>query len=167
MKLSERLFGNSFHTKKKSTRESENLRQYALNDVQSQETFADIRPRLRILIADDNTILLQSLYASLQLLVSTVITAENGQCALELYFAHADLLDVILLDVNMPLADGCTVAKRIRSSGKPRSLEIPIIAMTGDISPHLFNSSCFTGYLRKPFDIDDCLFAIRKGIHSL
>jgi signal transduction histidine kinase/response regulator of citrate/malate metabolism len=59
-----------------------------------------------------------------------IITAKNGNEALELIY-NADI-DIVLLDIKMPLLDGAEVVKMIK--GDERYSHIPIIIITADIT---------------------------------
>ena len=56
----------------------------------------------------------------------TVLVARNGQEAVEL--AKLEELDLILMDIRMPVMDGLEAARQIR--GMPKHSGVPIIAVT-------------------------------------
>jgi len=60
----------------------------------------------------------------LTLYFNTIYEAQNGQEALDKYYEYRP--DIIILDVNMPLIDGLSVAKEIRKEDK----EVSIIMLT-------------------------------------
>ncbi len=64
-----------------------------------------------ILIADDDTELVKMLRTFFELRNYTVITASDGAETLKMVERKPDL---ILLDINMPKADGIEVCRRIR-----------------------------------------------------
>ena len=43
--------------------------------------------------------------------------------------------DIILMDIRMPVMDGCEATRAIRALNRPDAQTIPIIAMTADPSP--------------------------------
>nr|WP_302474073.1 response regulator [Roseococcus sp. MDT2-1-1] len=55
-----------------------------------------------------------------------VVLAHDGQAGLDQ--AKAERPDVILLDMNLPVMDGWTVARNLRAD--PQTARIPIIALT-------------------------------------
>ena len=59
-----------------------------------------------------------------------VFQAANGQEALEML--DSQHIDLIVLDVMMPVMDGYAAAKAIRASGQPRAGTVPIIAMSAN-----------------------------------
>jgi len=82
-----------------------------------------------------------------------VISANNGEEALELYLRHKDLIDLILLDLHMPVMNGYEVAREIRKI----STDIPIVAMTADVIPGVRKKCEQSGiyhYISKPFNPD-------------
>ncbi len=89
------------------------------------------RPRpLRILLVDDDPLLLRSLRDALELDEHEVVTAEGGQAGID---AFADAMnnggqfDAVITDLGMPYVDGRKVATRIRQM----SAQVPIIMLTG------------------------------------
>jgi CheY-like chemotaxis protein len=57
-----------------------------------------------------------------------VTVAENGKVAIDLWESNS--FDLILMDLQMPVMDGLTATKVIRSLERERGGHIPIIAMT-------------------------------------
>jgi len=70
--------------------------------------------------------------------------------------AESEVVDLILLDINLPDIDGYEVARRLRSSTKRELRTVPIIAVTanalkGDAEKAL-NAGCDV-YMSKPINI--------------
>jgi CheY-like chemotaxis protein len=84
----------------------------------------------RILVVDDDPILLKSLREALEEDGHTVVVANGGQSGLDEFFAARDRrreFSVVITDLGMPHVDGRKVAAAIRSA----SATIPIILLTG------------------------------------
>ena len=82
--------------------------------------------RARILIADDETNLREILRIQLERSEFTVLTAVDGQEAVEI--AQREQPDVIILDVMMPRLDGYDACRQLRAHYRTR--HIPIIMLT-------------------------------------
>jgi DNA-binding response OmpR family regulator len=80
----------------------------------------------KILIIDDDVDTLRLVGMMLQRQGYQIIAANNGEEGLT--HAEADIPDLILLDVMMPLMDGYEVARRLR--GNPDTANIPILMFT-------------------------------------
>ncbi len=80
----------------------------------------------KILIADDEPHVLRSLEFVLKKAGFTIVTAENGELALEK--ALSERPDLILLDIQMPKMDGNTVCRKLRDDESFQS--VPIIMLT-------------------------------------
>ncbi len=111
---------------------------------------------LHILMAEDNPVNQEVGRAVLDKLGCTVILANNGLEALELWRQGG--MDLILMDCMMPKMDGYESARRIRDEeirlGRKR---IPIIALTANALEGDQERCLATGmddYLSKPFRID-------------
>ena len=83
---------------------------------------------------------------------SRVMMSESAEAGLEL--ARHRRPDVILLDLRLRGIHGFEFAERLRAMVVP---PIPIVALTGDLSPDTLvraNAAGFAAFLRKPADID-------------
>ena len=104
--------------------------------------------KIRVLLADDHQILLDGLKAILSRdkTLSVVGTASNGLEVLE--FLKTAPVDVLLLDLQMPVMDGMETAMHVKKSFP----EVIIIMLTtndeGSIITSLFKVGA-TGYLLK------------------
>jgi len=68
---------------------------------------------LRVLLVEDNVTNQRVVQLILETLGAEIAVANNGQEALDLY--HADGFDVILMDMQMPVMDGLTATRLIRT----------------------------------------------------
>ncbi|MCL2093610.1 MAG: response regulator [Treponema sp.] len=109
----------------------------------------------RILVVDDirvNRTVLRNILSQRGL---EIIEAQDGQEALELFKNQAQEIDLILMDIMMPVMDGYEAARAIRASALPRGRSIPIIAVTSlsykeDVDEALNAGMNF--HLEKPVD---------------
>ena len=65
--------------------------------------------------------------------------------------------DLILMDIQMPVMDGLTAARKIRESKKPGSLKIPIVAMSANAFQEDVERSLNAGmnaHTTKPIEIE-------------
>ena len=113
----------------------------------------DVKKRIRhILIADDVPINRTLLRIILKRNGYKITEAENGKEALEIASDTSDL-DLILMDLSMPVMDGIEAVKQIRLLNSTQS-GLPIIAVTAS-SLYKNKSSLkergFNGLLKKPF----------------
>jgi len=110
-----------------------------------------VRDPALILVVDDNDANVDILETRLTARGYRVITARDGEEALDR--ARADMPDLILLDVMMPKLDGLEVARRLRSD---RSLTyMPIIHVTAKAETRDIVAGLDAGgdeYLTKPID---------------
>lgn len=82
---------------------------------------------------------------------------ENGQLAVETFTASEEnTINLILMDVQMPVMNGYEAMKAIRSSGHPMAETIPIIAMTANAFVEDIHDALDAGmdaYVAKPVDM--------------
>ena len=104
-----------------------------------------------ILIAEDNEINQLVVQAMLEPTKASLIMAENGQQAIDLYEKHKP--DIVLMDVQMPLMDGIEACSIIKQQ-YPDSCIYAFTAnvMTSDVKDYLNNG--FDDYLSKPVELD-------------
>jgi two-component system OmpR family response regulator len=111
----------------------------------------------RLLVVDDEPVILELLAGALRFAGFDVLTAATGAEALRA--AAAGRPDLILLDVMMPGCNGFEVIRRIHDSG-PR---IPVIFLTARDTPRDRVAGLSLGgddYITKPFSLDEMLARI-------
>jgi CheY-like chemotaxis protein len=86
-------------------------------------------PGRKVLVAEDNPLNMLLISEVLANMGLEVIKAGNGEEAIAMLIQHDPAL--VFMDVNMPVMDGYTATKKIRSSAEPYC-NIPIIALTAD-----------------------------------
>ncbi len=118
---------------------------------------AEVLAGKKVLVVDDNDINLEVVEKLLHRKGMNVDTAKDGRDALNKYTHPDEAYDLVLMDIVMPVMDGLTASKMIRSSGIPGSETVPIIAMTGNVMHENFKESRNAGmnaHLIKPLDAD-------------
>lgn len=72
--------------------------------------------------------------------------------------------DLLLTDMQMPETDGYGVLDLLRNSNLGQSKDIPVLAVTAraDVETDRTEESGFTGYLHKPFSMDELLAAVAE-----
>jgi PAS domain S-box-containing protein len=119
-----------------------------------------------ILLVEDNDI--NRIYAGSLLKMSgcKIEMAENGMVALEkIKNNHVDL---ILMDLQMPVMDGYEATKAIRLLNDKKSKEVPIIALTANATPRVIEKCMSLGmneHLAKPFTPDELFRTLGKFLN--
>ena len=121
---------------------------------------------VRVLVADDQPLNREVVEALLAAVGITLRQAEDGQQALDLLIESGpDAFDLVLMDIQMPVMDGLTATRSLRSHAGFESL--PIIAMTAHTMKHEQEIAAEAGvndHISKPFDNDDFYRTLAKWI---
>jgi len=120
----------------------------------------------KILVIEDNE---QNLYLVTFILEKhgyVVLAAQDGQEGVNM--AVSTRPDLVLLDIQLPVMDGYTVARQIRTN--PDLAHIPIIAvtsyaMTGDREKTI-EAGC-NGYIEKPINPETFLQQVEQHLASI
>jgi len=111
----------------------------------------------RILLAEDNLVNQMVAKKLLEFTGASIITADNGQVAVELFKKQPPhSFDAILMDIQMPVLNGYEAAKAIRGSGREDAGTVPIIAVTADAFVDDVSKALSAGmndHLAKPIDV--------------
>lgn len=112
---------------------------------------------MKILVVDDEALLVKGIRFNLKSEGYEVITGSNGQEAVEM--AQKEQPDLIVLDVMMPVMDGLTACSKIREFS-----DVPIILLTAkveDMDKLIGFDHGADDYLTKPFNILELKARIR------
>lgn len=133
-----------------------------------QEAAAEIKPKEKptelwgtgtILLVEDEDMVRAVAERALTRQGYTVVTATNGEEALEVLKTREDI-DLLLSDVVMPIMDGPTMVKHARD----RFPDMPILFMSGYAEEQLRKSISIqnVGFLPKPFSVQQLSEAVRE-----
>ena len=112
----------------------------------------------RVLLADDDRAIRESLERALQLEGYQVVLAADGVQALS--FIRREVPDLAILDVMMPGVDGLGVCRVLRADG----VRIPILMLTARVDVTARVAGLDAGaddYLAKPFELQELLARLR------
>jgi two-component system response regulator MprA len=115
-------------------------------------------PRPRVLVAEDDRSVRESLVIALELEGYDVEAVGDGEKALAAVLASEP--DVVVLDVMMPFLDGLTVCRRLRA----RDVRVPILMLTArhEVADRVSGlDSGADDYVVKPFALDELSARLR------
>ena len=117
----------------------------------------------KILVVDDEPDILKIVTFRLKKEGYEVLTAVNGQKALDL--VNSQRPDLILLDLRLPVVDGYEVCKRVKTDEGLR--QIPVILITASSAGKIAEKTKefrADDYLIKPFEPEELLDKVKKFI---
>ncbi len=103
-----------------------------------------------VLVVDDEDILLGFARTALERAGYRVLTARDGQQAIEAFEQHAGEIDAVLLDLMMPVMDGRETAAALRA----KRSDLLITLMSGyseDEAERIFANDSLAAFIQKPF----------------
>lgn len=119
---------------------------------------------LSVLVVDDHRVNRELLKLTLMPSGARVVTAENGAEACELW--TADRFDLVVMDLQMPVMDGLTAIRRIRTAEKSHgSGRTPIVVFTANATNEQERASFSAGadhFLTKPLAPSVLMVAFQK-----
>ena len=119
----------------------------------------------RVLVVDDDFRNLFALTALLERSRAKVLTAESGTDALAVLVDGGEAVDIVLMDIMMPIMDGYQTIRAIRSLDGMKDL--PIIAVTGKVVSGERERCIAAGandYVPKPVDTNDLMTALEPWL---
>jgi signal transduction histidine kinase/CheY-like chemotaxis protein len=119
-----------------------------------------IEEKTRILVADDEKAIREGCSRVLSSKGYDIRLAENGQAAIEIL--SSDAIDVLLLDLKMPVMGGEEVLEIVRD----RHPGVPVIIITGhgtvDTAVECMKKGAYD-FITKPFQVDPFLITVRRA----
>ncbi|MDR2179340.1 MAG: response regulator [Synergistaceae bacterium] len=120
----------------------------------------------KILIVDDVEINREIIMSLLEETGVSCECAVNGQEAVDLFSASQEgYYALILMDVQMPVMDGCEATRRIRALPRPDARKIPILAMTANVFKEdlqMVVEAGMNGHISKPVEYDVAIGVIEQ-----
>jgi two-component system, sensor histidine kinase and response regulator len=119
----------------------------------------------KILVVEDNPMVLANIGKLLKAEGFEVLSAENGKLGLKM--AVAELPDLILSDIMMPDLDGYGMLEALRQN--PQSAGIPFVFLTARVERQDMRRGMELGsddFLTKPFTRDELLKSIRSRLQK-
>ena len=119
-----------------------------------------------LLIAEDNEINMLIATEFLGALGAEMIEARNGQEALEAFAnSQLDAIDAILMDMQMPVMDGCEATRAIRALDREDAATVPIVAVTANAFAEDIAKTTeagMNGHVAKPFTVEELTDVLGK-----
>ena len=123
--------------------------------LQSEEKAENLEGKT-VLLAEDNEINMEIAAELLSMNGIRVVQAWNGKEALEAFQSSSLFsIDAVLMDMQMPIMDGCEAARRIRALKRPDAVEIPILGVTANAFAEDIAATTAAGmnaHVSKPLD---------------
>jgi CheY-like chemotaxis protein len=120
----------------------------------------------KVLLVDDEKMVLEVGVAILQRLGHAVIPAQSGEEALEQYAGNQESIGCVVLDLSMPGMDGRETFEKLRALNP----ELPIIiasGMTVDQVMGQFDDMPPTSIIQKPYQIADLSTKIQDTLNEV
>lgn len=118
----------------------------------------------RILVADDDPVILRLIQVNLELEGYQVLTANNGEEAVAT--ATSETPDLVILDIMMPRMDGYQTCERLKADDTTKGIPVVFLsakAQQADIEKG--KSYGVEEYLTKPFDPTELLEVVERLVN--
>jgi len=117
-----------------------------------------------ILVVDDEPSVLQVAKRMLERFGFDVLTASDGNQALEIFEQHKEDIRLVLLDIAMPRMDGLEMVDALRQ----RSIEVPVILSSGRDEYLVFKSAGLNThnveFIQKPYRVEELREKLRCAL---
>lgn len=144
-----------------STKEAE-----ASQQPEEEEQAADLSGA-RVLVVDDIELNIEIVQCILEDEGVEVLTAYDGAEAVEVFKAsETGSIDMILMDIRMPVMDGIEAARTIRHLDRPDAKTVSIVAMSANSFEVDAEKSIEAGmnrHMNKPVEVDELLKEVAKS----
>jgi signal transduction histidine kinase/CheY-like chemotaxis protein/HPt (histidine-containing phosphotransfer) domain-containing protein len=138
------------------------------NTVVDEQTMLKLN-KVKLLLVEDNEFNRMVAEDTLKELIPGVIIdiAVNGQEAVDR--VQQETYDVLLMDIQMPVMDGVTATRTIRTTLAPPACHVKIIAMTANVlqeDVQQYFDAGMNAYVSKPFHTDELLLKMAAVLEN-
>jgi len=114
-----------------------------------------------ILVVDDEEVFREMLKDVLEYLGYEVLLAEDGKEGIEVFKTHQNRIDLVILDMNMPVMDGKEMFRELKKLAPGiKALLATGFALDGEVQELMDEG--VTGFIQKPFRMEEIDTAIRE-----
>lgn len=135
-----------------------------VRNLQSPEESKKNRiPGVRVLVVDDSEINREVAMRILKADGASVHLANDGKAALDWLQEHPNAVDIVLMDVQMPVMDGYEATRQLRRL--PRVGHLPVIALTAGAfkaQQDTAKNAGMNAFVAKPFNVDELISVIQE-----
>jgi PAS domain S-box-containing protein len=129
------------------------------------KTIKDMKGTETVLLVDDEPVVLEVGKGLLEAMGYRVLTAQDGQEAIEIYREKRDAIDTVILDMVMPDMGGGETYDRLREINP----DIKVLLSSGysidGQATEILKRGC-NGFIQKPFDVEEMSVKIREIIEQ-
>ena len=142
------------------------------NEVETKNNEIDVSllRNINVLLVEDNDLNMEIASYSLEENGINVTKAMNGEEAIKAFEeSKVNYFDIILMDVMMPVLDGCEATKRIRKLNRKDAKMVPIFAMTANAFAEDVEATKEAGmneHITKPIDNKELLSKMCKYLRK-
>jgi two-component system, sensor histidine kinase and response regulator len=132
-------------------------------DIQTQNMDRPMLAGLKVLVAEDHPVNRTVAVRALEANGCEVVAVPNGREALDR--SAKERFDLLLLDLEMPEADGLTVVRRVRERERTSGEHVPVVAFTahaGDEERERCLQAGMDGFVAKPISESDLAQALGR-----
>ena len=126
-------------------------------------SFMESRPRARLLIADDHTLVAEACKHFLEPEFQVVAIVKNGRELLQI--ANELKPDVVILDIAMPQLNGLDAGEQLKQTYPSCKLVFLTMNMAPDVAAEAFRRGA-SGYVVKSSAAEELAIAVRKALRS-
>lgn len=133
---------------------------YTLFEEEKSETV-----NANVLLVEDNEVNQMVAQGMLENIGCKVSIADNGQLALDIL--KKNKFDIVLMDINMPVLNGCDTTVQFRALEEEENEHMPIIALTANVMQEDVDGYYNAGmddHLSKPFSADKLRDILNKWV---
>jgi len=142
----------------------------SVGDVIVEDQARDARPapngfsdNATVLLIEDESTALSVLSKVLGNRAYKILTASDGETAVEIFRQHSDVVDVVMLDMGLPKMSGRDVLRRIKAIKPNVKIVIASGYLESDLQPDLAGDS-IAAFIQKPYMIDNVIEVLRDVI---
>ncbi len=133
--------------------------------IDEQTVVPESRGEETVLVVDDEAMVVEALRSILERLGYSVLDAGDGEEALERYRKHEKEIDLVIMDIHMPVMGGREAIAEL----KKLDPEIPVLVISGFFQKRLVKELRARGVvnlLRKPFTLEEVAIEVRTILND-